>query len=333
MKTIHWGMIGAGDVTEKKSGPAFRKAGYSDLVAIMRRNADKAKAYAKRHGVAKWYSDAEKLIKDPEVEAIYVATPPYMHARYAIWALTEGKPVYVEKPMAMNYSECKDILFASEHSGVPAFVAHYRRALPYFQKIKELLDQQVLGDLRTVTFQLYHPVQEMDMQQQVLPWRYQPEIAGGGLFFDLAPHQLDLMDFFFGPVQEVGGVATNQAGLYRPEDAVSASFVCENHIVGSAVWNFTMPQGLYRDEAEITGTKGRLTFSFFNQETPIRVETGDMKEEFAPEFPEHIQQPLIQTIVNELNNQGKCPADMYSGARTAWVMDEIVKHYKEILKR
>jgi len=99
-KTIHWGIIGCGDVTELKSGPAFQKVPGSKLVAVMRRNADLARDYAKRHGVARWYSDASELINDPQVDAVYVATPPDSHALYAIQAMKAGKPVYVEKPMA-----------------------------------------------------------------------------------------------------------------------------------------------------------------------------------------------------------------------------------------
>ena len=327
MRKIRWGIIGAGDVNEKKSGPAFHKAENSELVAVMRRNSGKAKDYAARHNVPKWYDDAEALITDDEVDAVYVATPPYAHAEHAIRAISKHKPVYIEKPMALNYAECRDILRAAETENVKVFVAHYRRALPYFLKIKELIKNQTLGDLRFIEFRLFHAPQHEDLHQDPLPWRYHPEMSGGGLFFDLASHQLDLIDYFFGPIEQVKGLAHNQAGLYKPEDAVSASFICENDIMGTAAWNFVFPSEYQEDKAVVYGTKGRLQFSFFTPENPIILETDNTRKEFLPEFPEHIQQPLIQSIVNELLDIGKCPSTGYSGARTAKVMDEIVKNY------
>src|SRR4051812_47809361 len=102
MKKIKWGIIGCGDVTEIKSGPAFNKINNSELVAVMRRNADKAADYARRHGVPKWYSDAQELINDPGINAIYIATPPQSHEAYTVQSLQAGKPVYVEKPMATD---------------------------------------------------------------------------------------------------------------------------------------------------------------------------------------------------------------------------------------
>jgi len=107
-ETVRWGIIGAGNVTEVKSGPAFYKVENSRLLAVMRRNAEKAADYAQRHHVSKWYSNATDLIKDPDIDAIYIATPPDSHSKYAIEAMQAGKPVYVEKPMARNYSECQN---------------------------------------------------------------------------------------------------------------------------------------------------------------------------------------------------------------------------------
>ena len=141
MDQVKWGIIGCGDVTELKSGQAFNKVPNSSLVAVMRRDAEKAADYARRHQVPTWYDDAEALINDPNVNAIYVATPPDSHADYAIRAMRAGKPVYVEKPMALNSAECEAMNQVSRETGVPLFVAFYRRALPYFLKVKELIDQ------------------------------------------------------------------------------------------------------------------------------------------------------------------------------------------------
>ena len=112
---VNWGIIGVGDVTEIKSGPAFYKVEHSNLVAVMRRNSEKAADYARRHNVTKWYGDAMELINDSQVDAVYIATPPDSHASYAIAAMLAGKPVYVEKPMARSHREC---LLPTSHSGL-----------------------------------------------------------------------------------------------------------------------------------------------------------------------------------------------------------------------
>ena len=120
MKILKWGFIGCGEVTEKKSGPAFSEVEGSGVVAVMCRHEGRARTYAITHGIPKWYTDAQQLIDDPDVNAIYVATPPSSHATYAIMAMKAGKPVYVEKPLAASYEDCARIKSISERTGVPA---------------------------------------------------------------------------------------------------------------------------------------------------------------------------------------------------------------------
>jgi Oxidoreductase family, NAD-binding Rossmann fold len=149
MRTIRWGIIGCGDVTEVKSGPGFQKANHSRLVAVMRRTGELARDYARRHGVPRWYDNAEALINDPEVDAVYIATPPVAHKDYTLLCARAGKPVYVEKPMALNYQECQFMLRACRAAGLPLFVAYYRRALPRFLKVKQLIDTHAIGEVRS----------------------------------------------------------------------------------------------------------------------------------------------------------------------------------------
>jgi len=136
MDEVRWGIIGCGAVTEVKSGPAFQKVPGSRLVAVMRRSRDLAAEYARRHGVPRWYDDAERLIADPEVNAVYIATPPGSHLQYALMACAQQKPVYVEKPMARNHAECMCMLEAFQSAKLPLFVAYYRRALPRFRTVR-----------------------------------------------------------------------------------------------------------------------------------------------------------------------------------------------------
>src|SRR6476659_37577 len=225
MKIIRWGIIGCGTVTEVKSGPGFQRANHSQLVAVMRRNGDLAKDYARRHGVPRWYDSAKDLIDDPTVDAVYIATPPAFHKEYTLLSAQVGKPVYVEKPMALNFQECRQMIDACQAAGVPLFVAYYRRALARFLKIKQLLDTQAIGEPRFVNITLYQPVAQDELTPQTLPWRVIPELAGGGRFVDLASHMLDILDHLLGPIRAVHGFASNQAHLYPAEDIVTGTFM------------------------------------------------------------------------------------------------------------
>ena len=320
MKTIRWGAIGCGDVTEVKSGPGFQKASNSALTAVMRRNGDLARDYAVRHKIAAWYDSADALIADPQVDAVYVATPPAYHKHYTLLAANAGKPVYVEKPMALNAGECLEMIDACRAANVPLFVAYYRRALPRFLKIKEVIESGILGEIRFVSITLNEPLPQ-DLDSQRLPWRLIPEIAGGGLFADLACHTLDFLDFVFGPIRLTTGAAVNQAGSYSAEDLVAGTFVFECGIVGSGLWCFSAHTKV--DRNEIVGSKGKLTFSTFGTE-PAQVETGSATFEFSAETPPHVQQPLIQSIVDELNGTGRCPSRGDSALRTTRVMDALL---------
>lgn len=321
---IRWGFIGCGIVTEQKSGPAFGKVEDSEVVAVMRRDAAKAQDYAERHGIGRWYSDAQQLIDDPAVNAIYVATPPSTHAQYAIAAMRAGKPVYVEKPMAASYDECAEMIRVSEETGVPCFVAYYRRTLPYFQRVKQLIDDGMLGDISTVQIRFAIPPYATDYNRDTLPWRVKKEIAGGGYFYDLASHQLDLLDFLFGPITDARGHVANVAGLYEVEDTVSATFQFESGVVGSGSWSFVAPSNTRTDTIELIGTKGTLTFSTF-MFTDIVLQTSTCKMIYNEENPDNIQFYLIQSIVKYLQGKGhKVASTCVSAARTNWVMENIL---------
>jgi predicted dehydrogenase len=325
MRTIRWGIIGVGDVTEVKSGPGFQKASNSSLVAVMRRNGALAKDYARRHGVPRWYDDAAALINDPEVEAVYIATPPYAHKQYTLMSAAAGKPVYVEKPMALNWADCQEMIAACQAARVPLWVGYYRRALPRFIKIKELIEAGAIGQPRSVTISLHRPVRPELFDPQNLPWRVLPELSGGGIFVDMGSHTLDFLDYLFGPIRAVRGMAANQGGHYPAEDQVAGTFVFDSGVVGVGTWCFTTFQEV--DQTEIVGTQGKISFASF-QADPIKLTAIDGLQEFAIADPPHVHQPLIQTIVDELNGVGACPSTGASGARTTWVVDQLLAEYR-----
>lgn len=319
---IRWGIIGCGNVTEVKSGPGFQKAQGSSLVAVMRRNGDLAADYAQRHTVPRWYDNAEALIHDAEVDAVYIATPPSSHLEYALQVCAAGKPAYVEKPMARNHAECQQMVEAFKAAQLPLFVAYYRRGLPRFIKAKELVASGQLGQVTGICYRFASPPQNLDPAN--LPWRLKAEESGGGIFLDLASHTLDILDFILGPLENVSGAATNFSAAYAVEDSVVMHFGTAGGALGTASWNFA--GAVDEDVIEINGTQARLTLSTFGNE-PVRLESKSGEELFDLPNPPHIQQPLIQTIVNELQGNGKCPSTGTSGARTSHVMDTVLQGY------
>ncbi|WP_226655501.1 Gfo/Idh/MocA family protein [Pseudalkalibacillus hwajinpoensis] len=323
MKTIRWGIIGCGKVAEKKSGPGFQKAEHSELVAVMRRDADLARDYAERHGVPKWYTSAEELIQDDEVDAVYIATPPSSHKEYTLLAAQAGKPVYVEKPMALNTEECQEMINACRENDVPLFVAFYRRAMPALLKVKELLDNDTIGNVRFVRT-VHHKKASEQEKKGDLPWRVKPEISGGGHFFDLASHTLDFLDYLFGPIEQAKGFAHNQGGLYEAEDMVSGTYVFQSGVHGTGQWCFQSYKN--EDLNEIVGDQGSLIYSTL-QERPIILKNEEGEREIEIVYPEHVQQPLIQTIVNQLNGKGQSPSTGNTALRTSKVMDQLVANY------
>jgi predicted dehydrogenase len=323
-KQIRWGIIGVGDVCEKKSAPAMQLIPGSSIAAVMRRQADKAADYARRHGIGKWYIDAARLVHDPEVNAIYIATPPSSHLLYVEMAAAAGKPVYVEKPMALNYAECRQMIQVCEKMEVPLYVAYYRRALPNFLKVKEIVQSGQLGAIRFVEIRLLQAARP-EVESQPDFWRVDPAISGGGHFVDLASHQFDFLDFVFGPVLRAKGFAKNQAGYYPAEDIVTAGFEFEHDIVGYGIWCFTVPKQVEEEIITITGSLGKLRFPCFGEAWISLEITGETPVLIKYQYPEHIQQPLINTIVQDLMGTGQCPSTGYTAARTNRVIDQILQ--------
>lgn len=323
IKKINWGIIGCGDVTEIKSGPAFNKVADSSLVAVMRRDAGKAEDYAHRHHVPKWYNDAGKLINDPEVNAIYIATPPLFHEAYSIAAINAGKPVYVEKPMAMNYSQALNMAALAVEKNIKMVVAHYRREQPFFKKIKELIDEKTIGEIRVANLTYYrNPFSKEDLSTARNTWRVDPDIAGGGIFHDLAPHQLDLMLYLFGAVEKVNGMATNQAKQYKADDMVTGSMLFKNGIAFNGTWCFNC--SVYKDHCEIIGTEGKISFNVFDNRI-IKLTVNGNASEIVFERLQHVQLPMIAKTVQYFLGNAENPGTAENGAVLMRLMGEMVK--------
>ncbi|WP_413700360.1 Gfo/Idh/MocA family protein [Psychromonas sp. KJ10-10] len=323
-KSFQWGILGCGDVTEIKSGPGLRKASGSSVVACMRRDAKKAEDYAQRHDIPTWYDNADNLIDDPLVQGVYIATSPESHKEYTLKVAKAGKPVYVEKPPAMNSAELYEMIEACKDHDVPLFVAYYRRGLPLFAKIKALIEEGKIGTPRSMILSIRESLpKDIDTH---LPWRLNPEIAGGGLFMDLGCHQLDILDWILGPIKNPRGFAVNRAGKYKAEDGVATSFEFESGVIGTGLWDFTVADEVKEDRVEIIGDRGRLEFAVFAHQHLI-YEGQEGRQEWDLPNPEHVQQPLIQTIADQLNGSGQCPSTGETALRTSLVIDSLLEDY------
>ncbi|MFP9113048.1 Gfo/Idh/MocA family protein [Flavobacterium sp. RHBU_3] len=319
-QTIRWGIIGCGDVTERKSGPAYQKTDGFVLKAVMRRDAEKAADYARRHNVEKHYADADALINDPDIDAVYIATPPDTHKYYALKVAAAGKPCCIEKPMAPTWQECVDITEAFDSRNIPLFVAYYRRSLPRFLKVKEWIEEGRIGEVRHIHWHLTKVPSEVDLSGEY-NWRTDSVIATGGYFDDLASHGLDLFIYYFGDVLQVNGISLNQQGLYSAKDAVAASWLHSNGVTGTGSWNF----GTYKreDEVSIYGSKGTIKFAVF-EEVPLTLTTEAGTEELVIPHPENIQLYHVHNMRDHLLGKTTHPSSGHTGAHTNWVMDRII---------
>jgi predicted dehydrogenase len=322
--SIRWGIVGCGDVCEVKSGPAFQRAAGSELVAVMRRDRGLAEDFARRHGVPAFYDDVDRLLEDPRVDAVYIASPPGPHLELALRVARAGKPAYVEKPMARTYGECQQMVDAFAAARLPLFVAYYRRRLDRFLKVKELLDGQRLGAIRSVEVRYASDGQLQYAGRAALPWRLHAEQAGAGLFLDLASHTLDVLDFWFGPLQAVAGEASNLAAPGDVEDRVLMSFTTLAGARGSGSWDFSSPTR--EDSIAIVGEAATLRMSTFG-DGPLELEGPAGAESYSLPNPRHIQEPLIQSIVDSLLGRGSCPSTGETAARTSDVMDRALLSY------
>lgn len=318
---VSWGIIGCGDVTEIKSGPAFNKVPQSSLVAVMRRNEALAKDYAERHQVPAYYSDAALLIADENVDAVYIATPPHVHEAYALDCIRAGKPVYVEKPMTLNFATAISLQKAVQDAGGKLVLAHYRRAQPMFLKLKELVDTGAVGKpLYVYLSYRRRPADAVELKNPKTAWRHNPAVSGGGLFHDLAPHQLGIMYFLFGEPLKAQGFSANTGTVSAADDMVSGQVLFDHGLQFTGNWCFNVHPQDEADSCSIFGTEGNLSFSFFNA-TSILLCNAKGRHEFAFEPLQHVQQPMIERAVQYFLDNAENPCPCNEGVAVMKMMD------------
>ncbi|MDT0606607.1 Gfo/Idh/MocA family protein [Croceitalea rosinachiae] len=317
---LRWGIIGCGSVTEVKSGPAYRLTEGFEITAVMCRHLEKAADYAERHKVPLFTSDASEVIDNPDIDAVYIATPPDTHKFYGLKVAEAGKPCCIEKPMAPSYADSLEIFNAFQEKDLPFFIAYYRRSLPRFLKVKEWLDEGAIGELRHVHWVKTRTASLLDKSEKY-NWRTDAKIAPAGYFDDLASHGLDLFTFLLGDIKEATGVSSNQQGLYSALDTVAGSWIHKNGITGSGSWNFGSYQPL--DKVKIIGAKGEIHFSVLHEE-PIQLLSETRKESVFIEHPKHLHQFHVANMKKHLLGEMIHPSTGATGLHTSWVMDKIL---------
>lgn len=252
-ETLNWGIIGCGDVVERKSGPAIEQAGRSRIAAVMRRDADGARDFAARHGVPLGTADAREVAARDGVQIVYVATPPGSHLEYVLMAAAAGKHVLVEKPMGLSADEARRMIEACDAAGVELFVAYYRRFWPNVCRMKELIDAGAIGKPALGIIDLAAP---RAATPDPASWRDDLAVSGGGCFVDVGSHRLDVMVRLLGRVEEAVGVMTPFSEDWPSERSVllAARFASGAHCVATGDY----ASGRKRDRFEIIGTRGSI---------------------------------------------------------------------------
>ena len=321
MKTlsdVRWGILGCGDVAEKKGGPALYQAAGSSLVAVMRRDRAKAEDFARRHGAKRAYDNADALLADPDVDAVYIATPPHLHCAQTLAAARAGKHVLVEKPMALNAAECDAMIAACRDAGVYLHVAYYRRFWPKFVEAKRLIHEGAIGRVLGARLQM------CAMTSGAAGWRTDPALSGGGHFVDVGSHRLDMILHLLGDVAHVSGYADNMVGEHAAENDVVLSLRLASRVVVSAGFHFhTRPA---RDVLEVYGTGGTLALDPFDSDTLTLRDDAARSQEHGPRYPTpsptHL--PFVEELVKVYRGEQIAHVTGEEGAKATRLLDAVL---------
>ncbi len=310
--TINWGIIGFGAIADKCTAQAMIDASGSNLVSLMRRNMDKAREYAEKYEVPKYFGTIDEVLNDDEVDAVYIATPIGPHHDQTIWAAEAGKHVLVEKPMAVSVKECQEMIDACEARNVKLMVCFYQRFNGLHQKMKQLLADGLLGRLcaARIQFTQYYPY-------SLEHWRYDPAQSGGGTVMDTASHCIDTLRFLLGrKVVEVGGFADNFMFNGPVDDTSSMILKFEDGMHAVITSHFSSPDWDQSavNVVEVYGEKGVMISSPINHKQSggeLRWNVGEGWERYRTEQSTHIA--LLDAFATCIETDGESPVPGIEG--------------------
>jgi predicted dehydrogenase len=311
-------LIGAGDIARRRVAPALRDSPASDLVAVSRKRAALVEAFARDFGARRWYPDWRDLVGDPEVEAVYVATPVHLHAEQTIAAAEAGKHVLCEKPMAMDLSECDRMIAACRASGVRLGVAYYRRFYPAVIRVRQLVDAGAIGEPVFAQMIASEPFDPRPGTPRY--WLVQRSQSGGGPMADFGCHRLDVLLHLLGPVRRVASLVSNVVLGREVEDTAAALLHFERG--ACAMVAVTHAAAERQDTLDVFGTRGSIRISALNS-GQIIVRAGDVdRAESHPPAP-NVHAPLVDDFIEAVHD-GRHPAiDGSVGRAVAAIQDQI----------
>ena len=293
--TINWGIVGCGDIANKRVAPAINQEPNSVMHSFCSRSIARAEEMCERHG-GKAYDDFEAFLADPELDVVYVASPVNRHCAETVAAARAKKHVLCEKPMALDVEQCRRMIFACEANEVRLAVAYYRRWYPKARKMKELIDAGAVGQVIRARICVGSPYNPALADPQY--WRVTMSQAGGGAMMDVGSHRLDVICYLLGEPEVVIGFADRLAMSYDVPDTETliCKMKCGAHVCCEAQWN--IPTG--HDEMEIHGTEGSLVTSQFDgPELSLMTAQGEEAFELPP-HPTNVHYPLIESFARAI---------------------------------
>ncbi len=255
LEKIRWGVIGAGNVFEFKSGPALYKTPHSELVAVMRTSEQKAQDVATRHGAKRWYTDAASLVNDPDVNAVYIASPHYLHPEHVALAARAKKIVFSEKPLGVTTAQAQTCVDACKENGVSLTIAYYRRFWAITQAVKKILHEGAIG--RVVQARI--GVSDWFAGDNERTWLLSREKSGGDALANVGAHWIDLVRYLLGEPREVVALTSSAASGFETDDTVGVDMRLDNNALVSLLVTRRTP--ISTNEFDIFGTEGCIRVS------------------------------------------------------------------------
>jgi predicted dehydrogenase len=316
---MNWIVIGIGDIATRRVIPAIQSEPRSRLYGLVTRDPRKAAAYG-----AQVWSALEEALRDSAVDAVYVATPVFLHAQQTVQALRAGKHVLCEKPMAMHAAGARGMVDAAAETGRTLGVAYYRRMYPKLNRAKELIESGAIG-LRVIAELTSHgwfDGKEFDGKELDRSWLLDPAKAGGGPLFDIASHRIDVLNYLFGQPQRVAGQTSNAVHHYAVEDNATVMIEYAGGVRGvvDVRWN----SRVRRDECRIRGTDGEIDLTPLNGP---ELRYGGKAEYLEPHI--NLHYPLIENFVDAVSQKKSPRASGEAAYWTDWVIEQALKQNRQ----
>jgi predicted dehydrogenase len=315
---FRWGLIGAGDIASRRVAPAIRDSPSCALLAVARARAELADGFARSFGASRPYARWQELVRDPDLDGVYIATPVYLHAEQTIEAAEAGRHVLCEKPMAMNVAECERMMAACRASGVRLGIAYYRRFYPVVARIKQVIGAGEIGDPVLVQINAFEPFDPGPGHPRY--WLLQKAQSGGGPMFDFGCHRLEVLINIFGPVHRATGALANVRYRREVEDTAVALLQLANGACATIA--VTHAAQASRDSVDIYGTNGSLHVANLNAGDLRIVGAGGERREAHPPA-DNLHRPLIDDFVDAVASGREPGVTGETGRAVAQLEDQI----------